>query len=65
MQNHAKDFDVAIVGAGPAGAAAAMALRSKSSPSGLRVALIDKARPPRHKTCGGGIHRSQPIYIRL
>ena len=55
MQNHAKDFDVAIVGAGPAGAAAAMALRSKSSPSGLRVALIDKARPPRHKTCGGGI----------
>ena len=36
------DYDVAIVGAGPAGAACALALRH----SGLRVALLDKAQFP-------------------
>jgi geranylgeranyl reductase family protein len=47
------DFDVAIVGAGPGGAAAALALKE----SGLRVGIIEKAIPPRHKTCGGGVLR--------
>ncbi|WP_397544582.1 geranylgeranyl reductase family protein [Roseovarius salis] len=42
-------FDLVIVGAGPAGAAAAVAGRSE----GLSVALIDKARFPRTKLCGG------------
>lgn len=41
-------YDVAIIGAGPAGCAAALALRS----SGLKVALIDRATFPRDKTCG-------------
>ena len=45
------DYDVAIVGAGPAGAACALALRT----SGLRVALLDKARFPRDKVCGDAI----------
>ena len=44
-------LDVAIVGAGPAGAAAALALGGR----GLHVGLIEKAVPPRHKTCGGGV----------
>lgn len=44
-------FDVAIVGAGPAGCAAALALRN----SGLRIALIDKAAFPRDKVCGDAI----------
>ncbi|NML64126.1 geranylgeranyl reductase family protein [Hymenobacter sp. RP-2-7] len=44
-------FDVAIVGAGPAGAACALALRG----SGLRVALLDKARFPRDKVCGDAV----------
>ncbi|WBO83187.1 NAD(P)/FAD-dependent oxidoreductase [Hymenobacter yonginensis] len=43
--------DVVIVGAGPAGAACALALRH----SGLRVALLDKARFPRDKVCGDAI----------
>ncbi|MFN6976897.1 MAG: geranylgeranyl reductase family protein [Gemmobacter sp.] len=43
--------DVIVVGAGPAGAAAARAARA----AGLSVALIDKARFPRDKLCGGGI----------
>jgi geranylgeranyl reductase family protein len=44
-------LDVAIVGAGPAGAAAALALGRRAG----RVGLIEKAELPRHKTCGGGV----------
>ena len=45
------DYDVAVVGAGPGGSAAALAL----SRGGLRVAILEKAVPPRDKTCGGGL----------
>ena len=45
------ELDVVIVGAGPAGASAALALGGR----GLRVGLIEKAVPPRYKTCGGGV----------
>ncbi len=45
------ELDVAIVGAGPAGAAAALELGGR----GLRVGIIEKAVPPRYKTCGGGV----------
>jgi geranylgeranyl reductase family protein len=45
------DYDVAIIGAGPAGTACALALRH----SGLRVALLDKATFPRDKVCGDAI----------
>jgi menaquinone-9 beta-reductase len=44
-------FDIVIVGAGPAGCAAALALRN----SGLTVALLDKSIFPRNKTCGDAI----------
>jgi geranylgeranyl reductase family protein len=44
-------FDVAIVGAGPAGSTAAYRLAS----AGRRVLLVDKARFPRDKPCGGGV----------
>lgn len=43
------DVDIVVIGAGPAGSAAAMTALSR----GARVALIDKARFPRHKLCGG------------
>ncbi|MDO8541447.1 MAG: geranylgeranyl reductase family protein [Opitutaceae bacterium] len=49
----AVEFDVAIVGAGPAGAAAALEFGGR----GVRVAIIEKAVPPRYKTCGGGVLR--------
>ena len=46
-----ESYDVAILGAGPAGTACALALRG----AGLRVALVDKARFPRDKICGDAI----------
>lgn len=47
-------FDVAIVGAGPAGSAAAISLARR----GYAVALIDKERFPREKLCGDFINPS-------
>jgi geranylgeranyl reductase family protein len=47
------ELEVAVVGAGPAGAAAALELASR----GVKVGLIEKAVPPRYKTCGGGVLR--------
>jgi geranylgeranyl reductase family protein len=44
-------FDVAVVGAGPAGATTAYRL----SRAHARVLLIDKIRFPRDKPCGGGL----------
>lgn len=43
--------DVLVIGAGPAGSSAALRARQL----GLSVAVIDKARFPRDKLCGGGI----------
>src|SRR5438093_595335 len=44
-------FDVAVVGAGPAGATAALTLARR----GLSVALLERDPLPRYKTCGGGL----------
>ncbi len=46
-----EQFDVLVVGAGPAGSATALHLAR----SGARVLLADKARFPRDKPCGGGV----------
>lgn len=47
--SNARRVDVVVVGAGPAGSSAACVLAS----AGLDVALLDKARFPRDKLCGG------------
>ena len=44
-------FDAIVVGAGPAGSTTAHRLAS----AGARVLLVDKARFPRDKPCGGGL----------
>lgn len=46
-----KRMDVAVLGGGPAGLAAALALRQR----GCRVALYDGQRPPIDKACGEGL----------
>lgn len=51
MKKKATDYEVVVVGAGPAGATAAAYLAQK----GVRVLLLDKTLFPREKTCGGGL----------
>jgi len=51
-------YDVAVVGAGPAGAAAA--LRALQVRPDARVLLLDAATFPRDKTCGDGI--AAPVF---
>jgi geranylgeranyl reductase family protein len=46
-----KRFDAVVVGAGPAGSTAAYRLAD----AGASVLLVDKARFPRDKPCGGGV----------
>ena len=45
------NFDVIVVGAGPAGSTAAKFLAEK----GINTLLVDKEKFPRDKLCGGGI----------
>ncbi len=56
-------WDAVVVGAGPAGALAAHDLAR----AGARVALLEREKLPRHKTCGGGIvwraRRALPIEL--
>ena len=57
-----RSFDVAIVGAGPAGSAAAVSL----SRAGYSVCLIDRSTFPRHKLCGEFLSsESIPLLRRL
>jgi len=45
------EWDVAVVGAGPAGLAAASAAAAR----GARTIVLERAEHPRYKTCGGGL----------
>ncbi len=49
--SEAVEWDVVVVGAGPAGLAAAQA----SASAGARTVVLERARHPRYKTCGGGL----------
>ena len=45
------DYDVIVVGAGPAGAMAARGC----AVGGLKTLILDRAKLPRYKPCGGGV----------
>ena len=45
------EWDVAVIGAGPAGLAAA----SAAAAAGARTVILERAEHPRYKTCGGGL----------
>jgi geranylgeranyl reductase family protein len=45
------DYDVAVIGGGPAGLSAACA----AATAGARTIVLERAEHPRYKTCGGGL----------
>jgi menaquinone-9 beta-reductase len=51
-------YDIAIIGAGPAGCTTAL----KAAPSGLRIALVDRAKLPHAKICGDAISGTS-LYV--
>jgi len=59
MFDGAKEFDVIICGAGPAGCTCALALAD----SGLRVAVLEKNSFPRDKTCGDAVAAYVPKVL--
>jgi geranylgeranyl reductase family protein len=54
------DYDVAVVGAGPAGSTAARLLAA----AGRSVVVIDRARFPRSKPCGGALSPRAQAFLR-
>ncbi|MEZ4450556.1 MAG: FAD-dependent monooxygenase, partial [Nannocystaceae bacterium] len=50
-----RDVDVLIIGAGPAGSSTALHLARRAPSLAARTLVIDKAKHPRHKLCGGGL----------
>jgi geranylgeranyl reductase family protein len=49
------DYDILIVGAGPAGSAAAIQIANLDPDLARRTLVIEKAIFPRHKLCAGGV----------
>jgi geranylgeranyl reductase family protein len=54
------DYDVIVVGAGPGGATAGYFLAE----GGRKTLVLEKARPPRYKACGGGLsaHMLEAVF---
>ena len=53
-----KIYDLAVIGAGPGGCAAASGLARR----GFTVLILEKSALPRYKTCGGGLlHRARRL----
>jgi flavin-dependent dehydrogenase len=57
------NVDVLIIGAGPAGAAAAIQIARRSTELAGRTLVLDAARFPRSKPCGGGVVRAADRFL--
>ena len=55
MTTNTQRYDVIIVGAGPAGISTALHLAKIAPELIARTLILEKARHPRHKLCGGGL----------
>ncbi len=55
-----RDWDVIVIGAGPAGSSAAISCARR----GLQVLMVDAKRFPRHKVCGGCLNQVSTAILR-
>jgi menaquinone-9 beta-reductase len=56
-------YDIIIVGAGPAGISTALHLAKRAPELIARTLILEKARHPRHKLCGGGLLPDAEIIL--
>jgi len=63
MENQDR-YDVIIAGAGPAGISTALHLAQVAPELVAHTLILEKARHPRHKLCGGGILEDAEVILR-
>jgi flavin-dependent dehydrogenase len=57
------DYDVIIVGSGPAGVSTWLHLHDYHPALAARTLVLEKAQHPRHKLCGGGVMRVADVLL--
>jgi len=57
------DFDLIIVGSGPAGVSTWLHLNKFDPALAARTLVLEKAQHPRHKLCGGGVMRAADVLL--
>lgn len=57
------DYDVIIVGSGPAGVSTWLHLHKFDPALAARTLVLEKVKHPRHKLCGGGVMRAAGVVL--